>query len=497
MQASEFDSHPKQPTTRLVLLGLAAALALLPFLVLCWYAHPSADDFLTANDVRKHGHWGYIGYMYMQWTGRYTAATLWGLVNPVAYGNTTEGYGLVCLLGLLGLPTALYLLVRALLGRQFPSHYSWLAAGGLTSLFLFQMPSPAEGFYWITSSYNYLVPACLTLLWLAALVRHAQAPTPAARRTWLAGAALLAVLVIGGNETNALPVLVGTISFTLLRCIQRRTLDWEYLLLSAVVVGACAVAFLAPGNFVRLHGHQQQYSLLKAADRGALSAYRSLINWMGNGVLLSVTVLLAPVSSRLSRHPDLPLNQLARRPLFSTLLLPVTTILVFSLAHYATSTSMPPRSQNVLYLFFLLGWFLTTHAWALRFWQPRQFFSFSLPAAVRWLLAAWIVLAFFWADQFRARGRDKVDNVNNILQAYQDWLGGAAARYDAQLMARYAHLQSWESPRQDVVVEPLQAPSKTLLFYDITPDASDWSNQAYAEFFGKSSVRVPAAPPAP
>ncbi|MCB2410423.1 DUF6056 family protein [Hymenobacter lucidus] len=475
------------------LIGITGVLSLLPFVALCWYAHPSADDFLTANDVSKHGHWGYISYMYYHWTGRYTAAALWGLLNPVAYGYITEGYGLVCLLMILLLPVAAYLLFRVLLGEQYKRRYAWLAAGALTALFLFQMPSPAEGFYWITSDYNYMVPACLTLLLLGALVRHANMPAGAARRKWLGVAALLASVVVGGNETNALPLLVGLGSFTLLRCIQQRRIDWEYMLLSAVVVAACAVAFLAPGNFVRMHEHRQQYTVLQAVDRGALSAYRCLINWLGNGVLLAITVLLAPLSYRLSRVPDLPLNRLAQNPLFITLLLPVSVIIVFSLAHYATSTSMPPRSQNVLYLFFLVGWFVNAHAWARRYWSRATAPADAVPAYAHWLLVGWVVLAFAVGHRFRARGREKVDNTNNIMLAYQDWLSGAAARYDAQLTARYQYLHSWESANTpDVVVEPLRNPSKTLLFYDITPTTDDWSNQAYAEFFGKKSIRVSA-----
>jgi hypothetical protein len=435
--------------------------------------------------------------MYMHWTGRYTAATLWGLFNPVAYGNTKEGYGLVCVLVMLGLPAGFYLLLQALLGGRFKRRYLWLSAGILTGLFLFQMPSPAEGFYWITSNYNYLIPACLSLVLLAALVRHANAPAPAARRKWLATAALLAVVVVGGNETNALPVLAGVVGFTLLRCLQLRRINWEYAVLSAVVVMACAVAFLAPGNFVRLHEHTQQYGLLKAADRGALSAYRSLINWIGNGALVAITVLLAPLSYRLSRLTELPLNRLAQNPLFITLLLPVSIILVFSLAHYTTGTSMPPRSQNVLYLFFLVGWFVSAHAWAQRFWLRSPSSSGSVPEYARWMLIGWVVLAFFVGHRFRIRGRDKSDNTNNVLLAYQDWVGGAAARYDAQLTARYQYLRSWSSPRQDVVVEPLRAPPATLLFSDLTPLTTDWSNMAYAEFFGKGSIRIPQELPTP
>jgi hypothetical protein len=75
--------------------------------------------------------------------------------------------------------------------------------------------------------------------------------------------------------------------------------------------------------------------------------------------------------------------------------------------------------------------------------------------------------------------------------AYQDWLSGAAARYDKQLTRRYSYLLDQEWSGNDPVVPPLTDPPTTLLFGDITPSEYDWSNQAYAEFFGKKKVTIP------
>ncbi len=476
------------------LLAAAVVLCVLPFVALCWYAHPSADDFLTANDVRKYGHWGYVAFIYQTWTGRYTSATLQGVFNPVAYGNTTEGYGLVCLLLIVAVPVAFYTLLRALLPGQFRRRTLWLSSGVATALFMWQMPSPAEGFYWITSNYNYVLPGLLTLLWLAALARHASAAAPAARCKWLAVAAALVVVVIGGNETNALPLALGVVGVTALRAVQRRRLERSYLWLSAAVVAACAVAFLAPGNFARMGQSGQLYTLLEAADRAALSMYRTcLVNWLGNGALLALTVLLLPLSYRLARVPGLPLNRLAQNPVFITLLIPVSLMLVMFLAWFTTSQTMPPRSRNVLYLFFLVGWFLNAHAWVR--YAGRRFgrAALVLPGYVQVLLVGWIVGVFAWGHSRRMRSREPQENLNNIVVAYQDWLSGAAARYDAQLTARYHELRaaSWTPDEAVTVVAPLDNPPRTILFGDITADINDWSNLAYAEFFGKNSIRVP------
>jgi len=472
-------------------LALLVVLCLLPFVMLCWYAHASADDFLQATDVHKHGHWGYMAFMYMQWTGRYTSILLWGLFNPVSYAHPSPAYGVVCLLTVLALPVACYWLLRWLLPGQFSNRTLWLSGGVFAVLFLLQVPSTAEAFYWIVSNYNYTLPGLLTLLWLGVLGRHASAQSAAERRKWMVWAVLLAVVVIGGNETNALPMALGVTSFTALRCIQHRRIEWHYVWLSVAVVGACAAAFLAPGNFVRMGQGGRLYSVAECVSRAGVSARKSVVSWLGNGVLLALTVLLAPISYRLARVPGLPLNRLTQNPLFITFLIPASLLVVFFLAWSATSQNMPFRSRNILYLFFLVGWFLHAHGWARYAWRNATRPSIALPGYVQVLLVLWIAGVFSVGDTRTMRGHEPEDNTNNILLAYKDWLGGAAARYDAQLTARYEALRTEGWTPDNVVVEALQAPPRTILFGDISTNTYDWSNQAYAEFFGKKTIRVP------
>jgi hypothetical protein len=47
-----------------------------------------------------------------------------------------------------------------------------------------------------------------------------------------------------------------------------------------------------------------------------------LVNWLGNGILVVVTLLLVPAFARLARLPTLPLHRLAQHPLLLTLLVP-------------------------------------------------------------------------------------------------------------------------------------------------------------------------------
>ncbi|QNH62252.1 DUF6056 family protein [Hymenobacter sediminicola] len=476
------------------LLAAALILALLPFFALAWYSHPSSDDFLLANGLRDHGLLGYQRYMYLNWTGRYSSVLLWSLFNPVAYGGWELTYRLLPLFFLLAALVTFYSMLRGLLRSFVSVRALWLSSATLLLLLLFQLPSTAEGIYWVTGMYNYLLPALFALLLLVILARYASTLEQAAKRRWLLAAVLVTVFVIGANEVLALPLLVALSCFTILRAWQQKRLPLGYSLLTIVAAVACAVSFLAPGNYIRMASEPQHFGVAKAAVLAAAAAGYCVINWLGNGVLLAVTLLLAPLSAKLAQQPELPLNQLTRNPLLITALLFGLLIVGFFPSFWATGMPIPLRARNMLYLFFLVGWFLQAHAW-IRYllhqgWWPQQ----PLPAYVSVLLGAWLLLAFVTDHNLRLRGPEQLANSNNSVLAYRDWLGGSAARYDAQLTARYRQLQA--APVNTIcTVSALQEPPLSLSFLDLSAEnPQDWTNQEYAKFFRKKEIRAVMQP---
>ena len=476
------------------LLAAALLLALLPFFVLAWYSHPSSDDFLLANGLHEHGLLEYQRYMYLNWTGRYSSVLLWSLFNPVAYEGWRLSYKLLPFVFLLAALGSFYALLRGLLRSSVPVRGLWLGSGVLLLLLLFQLPSTAEGIYWVTGIYNYLLPGLFALLLLVLLARYASAPTQPARQRWLLAAMLLTVFVIGANEVLALPLLVALGCFTMLRAWQQKRLPLGYSLLTLVAAVACAVSFLAPGNYIRMANEPQHFGIAKAAVLAAAAAAYCVINWLGNGVLLAVTLLLAPLSARLAQRPELPLNQLARNPLLISAFLFGLLVIGFFPSFWATGMPIPLRARNMLYLFFLVGWFLQAHAW-IRYllrqgWWPQQ----PLPAYVSVLLGAWLLLAFITDHNLRLRGPEQLANSNNSVLAYREWLGGAAARYDAQLTARYQQLQA-APPNTICTVSALHEPPFSLSFLDLSAEnPQDWTNQEYAKFFRKKEIRAVVQP---
>lgn len=464
-------------------------LGVLPLFVLCWYAHPSADDFLQANDVRKHGHWGYLQYMYLHWTGRYTAMLGWSFLNPVSYGQVKAGYGLVCFLLLLGLLAALVLLIHTLVRGAHPTtRQLWLAGAGALLLITYHLPSTAEYFYWLTGGgFNYLLPGILLLLVMAMLAMHLQAPQ-AKRRYFLAAATALLVLTVGCNETIALPTLLTVWVVVLLESGRQKRLVG--LGVALAVTAGCAVAFLAPGNAGRMVEERAVSPGILASGLSAIrfTAY-CLVNWLGNGVLVVVTVLLVPTFARLTKLPALPINRLAKRPLLLTALVPAFLAAGFFPSFWVSGSPAPPRAESLLYVCFVVNWLLAAYAWVLYCVENGRSLAVPhLPRFARYALLAWLPLTFLTDYNHHLRNPGYRLSTNNSLLAYRDLLHGTASRYDAELTARYQSLRN--SPAPYAQVAPLSDPSITLLFSDITADTTDWSNRAYAEFFGKKTIVI-------
>ncbi|UOG75024.1 DUF6056 family protein [Hymenobacter tibetensis] len=459
--------------------------------MLCWYAHPSADDFLTANDVHKHGHWGFVQHMYLNWTGRYSSLLAQSFLNPVSYGNDKAGYGLVCLLFLLLLLVCLVLLLRTLLlGAGLTARQLWQAGASLLLLFTYQLPSMAEGFYWLTSSFNYMLSAIVLLLALASLAMHVRT-THQGNSRYLTAVAVLLFLIPSFNESVALPLLVTVWGFTLLNAKRQHWAEWQVAL--AISMG-CAVSFLAPGNTVR-----SLKILAIPPDRFALTlndikytAY-CLVSWVGSGVLVVVTLLLVPLFARLTQLPELPINRLTRQPIVLTVLLPAFLAIGMYPAFWISGEVLPLRAHNILYLCFILNWLLAAYAWVSYFVRKQTApVTWSIPSFIYLPLLAWLPFTFLTDYNHHLSNPGYRLSTNNSLLAYRDLLHGNAAHYDAQLSARYRYLR--QTPVLHAAVPPLLKPPFTILFSDITTDTANWANRAYAEFFGKKTIRVAPEP---
>ena len=71
------------------------------------------------------------------------------------------------------------------------------------------------------------------------------------------------------------------------------------------------------------------------------------------------------------------------------------------------------------------------------------------------------------------------------------------ARYDADMMQRYAMVrQAAQRGDKEVVLDPVNYP-RSLVILPLDMDAGYWMNRSYATYFGVTAVRVSPTPPPP
>lgn len=474
---------------------LLVVLLLLPFVVLCFYSHPSLDDFSDALQRRTQGFWVMQYNLYMHLTGRLFTSVLLSELSPVAHG-ALSAYWLVPLLTLVLLMSSLYFLVVSVVGRSWSTSSRVLAAAILLALWLLQNPSVAESVYWFNGLAVYTVPTALLVYWLATLVRYWLASTRAHAARWLALNVLLGTCVLWSNEIIALPLVAATAGLAL----------WEWqrggrrrLALAGVLVWFCAalaVSFLAPGNMARAGIIDVPVPIAWVLMGSAGGAAYMVLNWTSSGVLVAVTLLAWPALTRLVAAPPPAIRRLASLTPAAIGVAGACVLLLLPLAavpnYWATGGLMPPRARASMYLLFLLGWFAVAVA-GLAVSKKTPWLR-SIGVLSGWsrpvvgLVWGWLLLSLATDHNLRLAHRELGRASNNAVRAYRDWLSGSAARYNATLRSRYQQLRTTEEQHVQVAALAKDARPKTLLYYDITTDKNFGINIDYAKYFYKKYV---------
>ena len=462
---------------------LGTAFCLLPFVVLAFRSHPALDDFGFAGAAHRMGWWAFQVWIFQHWQGTYTTNALVAGLNPMTYG-LLHYHWLSALVVLAALVLGAWQLCRALL----PPPYRGPATALLLMLTLVQLPSPAEGLYWLTGAWAYLLSGAGALCW-GALLAHAARSRSA---THFAAAGLLTAVLMGTNFVTA-ALMTGILLLILLRSAPGQRTPWLGLL--ALALGCLGVLVLAPGNAQRLAVVPGQQllpgaRLLWAGTHAGVAATYALLNWLGNGLLLATMLLLVPAMARLAAQPPPVLQWLTRSPgLLSAMVLALVAA-AFLPTYLLVQLPPPPRLRNVIYLGFVVGWLLSAYAWVA--WWVRQRRELpTLPAYAQLSLLAWLILALATDHNSHLTHAGIGQGYTAVAQAYRDWLSGDAARYDAALRARYAALRTTAATA--VGLPPLPVQPATLFYYDISPNSTLWGNQAYARYFGKQAVWVQPA----
>lgn len=464
----------------LIILGIYT---LVPFFLLSFYNHPAADDYSFAVRDRQLDYLTVLQQYYLNWTGRYFSTITIFRINPIIDGwlVTYKIYSALLLFLFCG---TLYFILRTFTKQAFTRTQTLAIGSMIFTLYLLQVPSISEGFYFFSTYATYQLPNIMALLLLVFLYHSFRSESRLARQMYIGLAAILCIAMIGSNEM-ALISTFTTISFITAFNFKNKEYRAHLLFLLILCVVCCSVAVLAPGNFVRKTDHPNSgrfvWSAVYAAFMTALSFYRWLLP-----ILAASVIYILYFAFPLAR--TLKYKSLFDVKLSWVILYFLLTVFLMNFAFsWATGERATPRLENVIYFFFLIGWFYTLQV-AIGKYEA----AFTQERSVAKMIPAFTLLIF-------ALSLFHIDN--NISTAYTDLLTGKAHAYDRALKHRYKTLAS--SACATCNVSPLPAIPKSIYFSDIIARGEQplngvdmiWVNRGFAAYFRKKEVYLTAPNP--
>jgi hypothetical protein len=453
-----------------------AAIIVAVFVAIAFYARPQADDFDYAVFHARYGFLESQVRWYLGWNGRY----FFNVVSTVAMTavDPLEHYWVLPLAVLLTTWGALFCVLRSVQ----PSRGVRLLGPSLVgmALILLNSPARADAYYWSTGAALYpLANASFVVFCVVVALLFCE---PESKKRWklTAAAAVLAFVTIGCNETSMVVLDLIVIGACVAASFGNRKLLWNCVALLALCAVLSLVVTAAPGNDVRMVLMRFR-PFANPYQKASGQTLTVLLSWITNPLLLATTLLVWPMAGTFInevkvRYPVLR-NKLV--PLLLLVLTPALTWASIFPSWWSKGGPAIPRTLNVTYTVFLLGWFLAVGFFAsltcARFAARQRFslgWSLATLSAVLWALLSHPTLAAALKD-LREEG-----------PAYYRELGD---RYALLATARQIGMK-------EVLVAPIRHRPANLFVEDVRACKEGWPNSSYAEFFGLRNVRLPGDP---
>ncbi|GFO64350.1 DUF6056 family protein [Geomonas paludis] len=447
-------------TVWIMLLSTAAYICV--YIILGFYAHPSADDFSFANKVVKEGFIGSQRSWYLAWCGRYASTAV--ISAFLALFTIPES---IWLLPLFLIVTTCVSFVVLMLTIWESRQGLRVLCGGLllTALYFSGLPSTSENMYWLAGGITYQLGNALYVLLLAALVRLHRCDKANCMKLTVATGVLVA-MIAGMNETVMLLQAVTLIASLLIFFAGKSHHRYHVLVLTLISIMGAAIVAAAPGNAVRSSYFPMAHDILFSLRESARSAASSFLSWGKAPRLWLATVLWIAGTASVPRRTGLRVPAIA--PVSAGVLWISATTATFFPAFWSMGCPPPDRTLSICYLLFVLGWFATVTLIA--YWLPLD--KADLPRGGFHFIAALFAAYLF--------------TTGNGAKALGDL--AIAPGYSKQLNERYRTMRMFRGQNAELEVPVLSHYPRTIHIADIEPKKEDWKNIEYASYFHLKSI---------
>lgn len=455
----------------LIILLLLAALT--PYFYLCFFAHPSADDFILSYQARTTNFLDLIVNYYFNWGGRYVSSSLIYL-TPINSGRF-DFYQLVPVLIICFTGFSIFLFLKELFVK-IPIHQILICSLLGTLLYFFNMPNIAEGIYWYTGVVVYQTGNIVGLLYLTLFIRIINQKYLITKWIHFCILTIFLFLSIGFNEELLLLIffflLITTIIFYKKHFGKRSIVLWQ--LLFALLFSSFLV--FSPGNSVRGAIFSQGHDFVHSFIYAVLQTVRFSAKWIFSVPLIVVSILYYPFNKRLIKQSILFAKSFYLNIWLSTgCLFFILFICVFP-PYWVMGILGQHRTVNVAWFFFLLFWFINLTVWFNHF-ENKLIKYTNYEQKYRLYLMGVLFLGLL--------------SFGNGRESLMDIFSGKAKRFDEQQKERYEILREAKKMDNPIVYLPLIQDKPVCLFVlDISDNPEYWTTKVYNLYFGLEDKKI-------
>ena len=527
----------KLNTKKLSILFTAVyVLSLIPMLVLGFYDFPSADDFSMALETRQYfvANGDFLGtviaslqkswVVYSQYEGYFFSIIL-TCICPSVFGEGFYFLTPFLVLGMLTFGVCYFfdaLFVRAL-------HLDKNLTNVVRMLTLFMMVqclngagTRVEAFYWYSGAINYTFTFGMAFFWLGLLIRSVYERDEKTRRRKLVWASIWAFFMGGANYLSALELAICSVLLLFVLVMvklgkfdvqgiddaQRKSFSRIWIPLVINIIGFSFSCF-GPGNSNRF-AETTQMSPVKAIFVSLYDTFDMLINDMTRWEVFVILVMLVPIFLKMAGQLKVRLEHPVLFTLFAFLLVSSNmTPPIFATANIDAGRLRALSFMEYVFMLVMVVFYLTAVA--------RQYFDekyVSVTSEKHVVISEGLADAIVGEKSKNASldSNDVFSLVSSMIivsciailvvgsalsikpepeyysctSALYDIVSGRAAIYKQENAERLAILR--DASIKNAELTEYSAHPEMLFYMDVTPDSSEWINQATAIYYEKETT---------
>jgi len=435
-------------------------LTILPFIIISFFNNPTADDFCYNCKSRDLGFWNAQLSWYNDWSGRYFSSAILSIKPLVS--DSFILYKLIPVLLLISLFSSIYYLSSLLLVNLKKRDF-FIFTFFILVMYLIQMPSISQGFYWLAGSITYQLSNILAILLFCFLIKLVDSN----EKKYLILSIFFAFLVIGSNEVSMLLIsyLIGVIF--IFKSIQQKKINFSILVLLVFVIIFSVIVIKSPGNSIRDSSYPNKNQIFYAIYKSILAVKSYLGIWLPFIIVFTFIFFdyfNKKIEIRTSKIFDV-------NPILVFFIVFSIPFIGFFTGYWSIGRTPPFRTINIIYFYFLIGLiYLTFVVFFMVKRNKKDFITYS-----KWVKFSLLIIIFIQLGQ-----------ENNIRTAYSDLFSGKAFNYDLELKIRYKTIQNNSN---DILYVPALTFKPTTIFCgDITNDSKHWTNQCYDSYFKPKKI---------